>query len=71
MLLSHMSMTRFIALFLSSSAESGWFLLLVDISVTFGSEQRQSSEKPTSLLHQTVLGDLVQGVLLSGSRESV
>ena len=66
-LLSHMSMTLFIALCLSSSADSSWFLLLVDINVMFGSEQRQLSEKPTSLLHQTVPGVLVQGALLSES----
>ena len=62
-----MSMTLFIALCLSSSAESSWCLLLVDINVMFGSEQRQLSEKPTFLLHQTVPGVLVRGALLSES----
>ena len=70
MLLSHISITRFIAFCLNSSGESSWRLLSVDINVMSGSEQRQFSEKPTSLLHLTVLGVLEQEVLLEGSWES-
>ena len=65
-----MSMTLFIAFCLNSSVESSWHLLSVDINVMSGSEQRQFSEKPTSLLHLPVLGVLEREVLLDGSWES-
>ena len=42
----------------------------VDINVMSGSEQRQFSEKPTSLLLLLVLGVLEQGALLDGFWES-
>ena len=69
-LLSHISITRFIAFCLNSSFESVGRFLSVDINVMSGSEQRQFSEKPTSLLLLLVLGVLVQGALLDGSWES-
>ena len=69
-LFSHISMTLFIAFCLISSVEFDWYLLSVDINVMSGSEQRQLSEKPTSLLHLPALDVLEREVLLDGSWES-
>ena len=66
-LFSHISITRFIAFCLNSSSESVGGFLSVDINVMSGSEQRQFSKKPTSLLLPPVLDTLVREALLDGS----